>query len=71
MIFNKFYIREILEKVVSMNKKVPEIIESVEDLKSILNTTKNVIQKDRIPMLYLLKSSDVKNCKGVNYILGM
>jgi len=54
-----------------MNKKVPEIIESVEDLKSILNTTKNVIQKDRIPMFYLLKSSDVKDCKDVNYILGM
>ena len=46
-----------------MNKKVPEITESVEDLKSLLNTAKNVTQKDRIRMLYLLKTGEAKIVK--------
>ena len=54
-----------------MNRKVPDITESVEDLKSLMKTTKNATQKNKIRMLYLLKSGDAKNRKDVASILGM
>lgn len=54
-----------------MNKKVPEITESVEELKSLMNTAKDVTQKDRIRMLYLLKSGASKNRIDVASSLGM
>ena len=44
-----------------MNKKVPPITESVEELKTLLKKSKNTTEKDRVQMLYLLKSGTVKN----------
>ena len=54
-----------------MNKKVPEITESVEDLKSFMNTAKDATQNDRIRPLYLLKSGEAKNRIDVVCMLGM
>ena len=38
-----------------MNRKVPEITESVEELNDLLKVSKNTTEKDRLRMLYLLK----------------
>ena len=54
-----------------MNKKVPEITESVEDLKSLMNTTKDTTKKDKIRPLYLLKSGETKTRVDVARLLGM
>ena len=54
-----------------MNKKVPEITESVEELKSLLNTTKDTTKKDKIRLLYLLKSGEAKTRVDVARLLGM
>ena len=43
-----------------MNKKVPDITESVEELKSLLKKSKRTTEKDRLRMLYLLKSGKRK-----------
>ncbi len=54
-----------------MNKKVPDITESVKELKSLMSTAKDTTEKDKIRMLYLLKSGEAKNRIGVAALLGM
>ena len=54
-----------------MNKNVPEITESVEGLNSLMNSAKDATQKDRIRLLYLLKSSKAKNRIDVACLLGL
>ena len=44
-----------------MNKKVPEIIESVQDLKGLLRKCKKKHEIQRLTALYLLKSGQAKN----------
>ena len=44
-----------------MNKKVPEITESVEVLKSLLRQAKHKHELQRLNALYLLKSGQAKN----------
>ena len=48
-----------------MNKKVPEITESAEDLKSRLRTATEKHQIQRLSALYLLRSGQAKNRKQV------
>lgn len=54
-----------------MNKKVPEITESVEDLKSLLRQAKKKHEIQRLNALYLLKSGAAKNRIQVANLLGV
>ena len=54
-----------------MNKKVPEITESVEDLKVLLRKSTQVYQTQRLSTLYLLRSGQAKNRKQVADLLGV
>ena len=54
-----------------MNKKVPEITESAEDLKVLLRTSRQVYQTQRLTALYLLRSGQAKNRKQVAERLGV
>ena len=54
-----------------MNKKVPPITESVEELKTLLKKSKNTSEKDRVQMLHLLKSSKAKNRTETTRLLCM
>ena len=54
-----------------MNKKVPEITESVEDLKVLLREAKKQHEIRRLNTLYLLKSGQAKNRIQVAAILGV
>ena len=54
-----------------MNKKVPEITESVEDLKSLLRDAKKKHEIQRLNALYLLKSGMAKNRTQVADLLGV
>jgi hypothetical protein len=54
-----------------MNKKVPDITESVEELKSLMGQCAQVYQKQRLSMLYLLRSGQAKNRKQVADLLGV
>ena len=54
-----------------MNKKVPEITESVEALKSLLRDAKKKHEIQRLNALYLLKSGVVKNRTQVADLLGV
>ena len=53
-----------------MNKKVPEITESAEDLKSRLRTATEKHQIQRLSALYLLRSGQAKNRKQVAEFIG-
>lgn len=53
-----------------MNKKVPEITESAEDLKSRLRTATEKHQIQRLSALYLLRSGQAKNRKQVAELIG-
>ena len=54
-----------------MNKKVPDITESVEELKSLLGQSTQASQTQRLTMLYLLRSGQAKNRKQVAELLGV
>ena len=54
-----------------MNKKVPEITESVEDLKVLLQKAKKKHEIRRLNTLYLLKSGEAKNRLQVASLLGV
>ena len=54
-----------------MNKKVPEIAESVEDLKARLRKANKKHEILRLQMLYLLKSGQAKNRVQVSTLLGV
>ena len=54
-----------------MNKKVPEITESVEDLKGLLRQAKKKHEIQRLNALYLLKSGTAKNRVQVAKTLGV
>ena len=54
-----------------MNKKVPEITESAEELKSLQGKSTQAHQKQRLSMLYLLRSGHAKNRKQVAELLGL
>ena len=54
-----------------MNKKVPDITESVEELKSLMGQSTQVHEKQRLSMLYLLRSGHAKNRKQVAELLGV
>ena len=54
-----------------MNKKVPEITESVEDLKGLLRQAKKKHEIQRLNVLYLLKSGAAKNRIQVAKLLGV
>ena len=54
-----------------MNKKVPEIPESVQDLKSLLRGGKKKHELQRLTALYLLKSGQAKNRLQVAERLGV
>ena len=54
-----------------MNKKVPEITESVEDLKGLLRQAKKKHELQRLNALYLLKSGQAKNRIQVAASLGV
>lgn len=54
-----------------MNKKVPEITESVEDLKGLLRQAKKKHEIQRLNALYLLKSGTAKNRVEVAKALGV
>ena len=54
-----------------MNKKVPEITESVEDLKRLLRQAKKKHEIQRLTALYLLKSKQVKTRLEVAACLGV
>ena len=54
-----------------MNKKVPDITESVEELKSLMGQSKQGYQKQRLSTLYLLRSGQAKNRKRVAELLGV
>lgn len=54
-----------------MNKKVPDITETVEELNSLVKKYKNTREIDRLRMLYLLKSGKAKNRTEVARLLGM
>ena len=54
-----------------MNKKVPEITESVEDLKVLLRKSTQKHQTQRLSVLYLLQSGQAKNRKQVAEMLGV
>ena len=54
-----------------MNKKVPEITESEEDLKSLLRQAKKKHEIQRLNVLYLLKSGGASNRIQVARLLGV
>ena len=54
-----------------MNKKVPDITESVEALKSLLRTSTHRHETQRLSMLYLLRSGHAKNRKQVAELIGV
>lgn len=54
-----------------MNKKVPEITESVEELKVLLRKCKKKHEVQRLTALYLLKSGEAKNRVQVAAHLGV
>ena len=54
-----------------MNKKVPDITESVEELKSLLRTSTHRHETQRLSMLYLLRSGHAKNRKQVAELIGV
>ena len=54
-----------------MNKKVPEITESVKDLKVLLRKSKKKHETQRLTALYLLKSGEAKNRVQVAKRLGV
>ena len=54
-----------------MNKKVPEITESVEDLKVLLRQSEKRHEIQRLTTLYLLKSGGAKNRIQVAALLGV
>ena len=54
-----------------MNKKVPEITESVQDLKAFLRKAKKRHELQRLSTLYLLKSGQAKNRVEVAELLGV
>ena len=54
-----------------MNKKVPEITESAEDLKGLLRQAKKKHEIQRLNALYLLKSKQAKNRIQVAEALGV
>ncbi len=54
-----------------MNKKVPEITESVETLKELLRQSQKKHEIHRLSALYLLKSGAAKNRKQVAGLLGV
>ena len=56
---------------VVMNKKVPKITESVEDLKVLLRQANKKYEIRRLNMLYLLKSGQAKNRVQVAALLGV
>ena len=49
-----------------MNKKVPSITESVEELNALLKKSKDSTEKDKLRMLYQLKSGKAKYRSDVN-----
>ena len=53
-----------------MNKKVPEITESVENLRVLLRKCEKKHETQRLSALYLLKSGQAKNRKQVADLLG-
>ena len=53
-----------------MNKKVPKITESAEDLKSLLRTATEKHQIQRLSALYLLRSGQAKTRKQVAALIG-
>ena len=53
-----------------MNKKVPEITESVEDLRLLLRKCEKKHETQRLSALYLLKSGEAKTRKQVAALLG-
>ena len=54
-----------------MNRKVPEITESVAELKSLLCNASEGYKKQRLSMLYLLRSGQAKNRTQVAELLGV
>ncbi len=54
-----------------MNKKVPKITESVEEIKSLMKCSAQSYQKQRLFMLYHLQSGQAKNRKQVADLLGV
>ena len=54
-----------------MNKKVPDITESVADLKSLLRASKRPHEIQRLSTLYLLRSGQAKNRTQVAELLGV
>ena len=54
-----------------VKKAVPEIHESVEELKSLMGKTKVMHEKQRLSMLFLLRSGQAKNRKQVSELLGL
>ena len=54
-----------------MNKKVPDITESVEALKAMLRQSTQVHETQRLSMLYLLRSRGAKNRTQVAELLGV
>ena len=54
-----------------MNKKVPDITESIEELKSLLCTAKHRHETQRLSMLYLLRSGAAKHRKHVAELIGV
>ena len=54
-----------------MNKKVPDITESVEALKAMLCQSTQVHETQRLSMLYLLRSRGAKNRTQVAELLGV
>lgn len=55
----------------AMNRKVPEIAESVEALKALLGQSKKRHEIQRLSALYLLRSGEAKNRKQVANLLGV
>ncbi|MBF0239001.1 MAG: helix-turn-helix domain-containing protein [SAR324 cluster bacterium] len=54
-----------------MKRKIPGIQESAEELKNILKNEKNSRKKQRVNMLYMLKSGQVKTMKEAGAILAV
>ena len=54
-----------------MNKKVPDITQSVAELKTLLRQASRSHETQRLSMLYLLRSGKAKNRKEVSELLGI
>ena len=54
-----------------MNRTVPEITESADELKSLLRNASEGYQTQRLSMLYLLRSGQAKNRTQVAELLGV